>query len=397
MSQRWSKLVFIPVFFGVVFVLAIGGLVRADRASSSLEQRTLAQRPAVRWADLESGAFGGKLDSYLSDQFLARDRWVRYYSILDLRVLGKISMNGVVIGKEGMLLADLSSHTPRTDAQIATELDATMTQFGELDRLVRSYGGTLLVVGHPTKSSFRRSDYPAGFGFPTDLDRAGDRYFAALDSLGIANVNMAPILEQHQSEKLFYLTDHHWTFRGAYLTYSAMLQRLGLKPLQESDLDMVTLPNLFVGSFNRKLAMTFPQDEKVTIASPKVPIPYTRVQDGVESHDFFRAHAAGASIAYGIYDQGDKAEVVVDTDRPQLPTLLLVGDSFTNAVETLAWTGFDQSRYLDLRHYTAMSLYAYVAKYKPDYVVTLVRDERYLYRFGNGLFSGSDTGADSEE
>lgn len=397
MNKRWHTIIYLAVFAGVVAVLSLGGLVRADRGSSALEQRRLAQFPSLRWTDLRSGAFGRELEAYLSDQFLGRDRWVSSYTKLDLKVLGKVAMNGVVVGKGGVLLGDLTDHKPLTDAQMATELDATMSQFAGLDRSVRSYGGRLLVVGHPTKNSFLRADYPSGFGFPEDLARVEPRYFAGLDRLGIANVRMAPIFEAHRSEKLYYLTDHHWTFRGAYLTYAAMMERLGLKPLAMSDLDAVTLPNRFTGSFNRKIAMAFPQDEKVTIATPKVPIPYTRTQDGKVSHDLFRAHPASAAVAYGIYDQGDHAEVVIDTDRPSLPTLLLVGDSFTNAIETLVWTGFDQSRYLDLRHYTKTSLEEYVAVHRPDVVVVLVRDERYLYRSGNGAFSSASAGSETDE
>lgn len=397
MSKRWEQVLYVAILLGIAAALGVGGLLRADRGSSSLEQRTLAKMPALRWSDVVSGAYGRKVETYLSDQFLGRDTWVRSYAQLDLRGLGKVEMNGVVVGTGGVLLGDLSSRKPFTDAQVASELDATMAQFDRLNAAVSSYGGKLLVVGHPTKNSFLRADYPAGFSFPDDLTRIAPLYFAALDRHGIANVDMAAVFEKHRAEKLYYDTDHHWTLTGAYLTYASMLERLGARPLLLSQLDVTTLPNKFVGSFNRKVAMTFPQTEKISIASPRVPIPYTRVQDGVVSHDFFRAHPASASVAYGIYDQGDRAEVVVDTSRPELPSLLLVGDSFTNAVETLAWTGFDESRYLDLRHYTALSLYDYIAKYKPDDVVIMVRDERYLYRLGNGLFSGSTPAADTEE
>lgn len=397
MSERWEQRLYVAILFGIAVALGVGGLLRADRASSSLEQRTLAQWPAAAWADLVTGEYGRKVETYLSDQFLGRDTWVRSYARLNLLGLGKVEMNGVVAGQGGVLLADLSSHKPLTDAQMGTELAATMAQFGRLKTAVTSYGGALLVVGHPTKGAFLRADYPAGFAYPDDLIRLAPLYFAALDQHGITNVDVAAVFEKHRDEKLYYDTDHHWTFTGAYLAYASMLQALGVEPLALDELTLTTLPNRFVGSLNRKVAMTFPQTEKVTIASPRVPIPYTRTQDGVVSHSLFAPHPASGSVAYGVYDQGDRAEIVIDTNRPELPSLLFVGDSFGNAVETLAWTGFDESRYLDLRHYTAMSLLDYVAKYKPDDVVILVRDERYLYRRGNGLFTGSTAAADSEE
>lgn len=397
MNRRWEHIAYIAVFFGAIALLSVGGLVRADRRSSSLEQRSLAQRPSVVASEVVTGDYGPKVESYLSDQFLARDRWVKAYTVFSLRALGKIELNGAVVGRNGVLLGDLTGQPEFPPARIPAEMNATMAQFDALDAAVRSYGGKLLVVGHPTKNSFLRADYPPGFGFPQEFDRIGSLYAAALARRGIAFLDMAPIFAQHRDEKLYYDTDHHWTFRGAFLTYTAMMEKLGIRPLAESDLDEVTLPNKFTGSFNRKMAMAFPQSEKVTIATPKVPIAYTRTQDGAAVQDFFRAHPKGSSVAYGIYDDGDHAEVTVATNRPELPSLLMVGDSYTNAIETLVWTGFDESRFLDLRKYTEMSLVDYVKLHKPDRVVVLVRDERYLYRYGNGLFTGTVAVPEADE
>ena len=61
------------------------------------------------------------------------------------------------------------------------------------------------------------------------------------------------------------------------------------------------------------------------------------------------------------------------------------------------WTSFNETRILDLRHYTKMSLYDYIKQYRPDYVVTMVRDEFYFRRTGNGWFSGPKSSADVAE
>lgn len=394
---RWNDILLLAGLSVIIALLGVGGLVRGDRAKSSLEQRTLAQPPSPNWSDLVSGKTGADLETYLSDQIPGRDRFMRVHSVLGLLALGKVEMNRVVIGRHGILLADMSRRPVLDDAQIGAELDATVAQYRELDTIVRSYGGTLLVVGHPTKSSHLRSEYPEGFGFPDTYKRIAARYFVALEANGIASVDMAPVFDSHRDKKLYYRTDHHWTFEGAYLTYVALLERLGIQPMRMADLRRVTLPNRFVGSSNRKVALAFPQTERVTIATPAVPVPYSRTQDGAVSPSLFGKHPAGGAVAYDIYDQGDSAETVIDTNRPELPTLLLVGDSFTNALETLVWTSFDESRFIDLRYYTEGSLFDYVKKYKPDYVVTLVQDERYLYRKGNGLFSGPTVSADAEE
>ena len=81
---------------------------------------------------------------------------------------------------------------------------------------------------------------------------------------------------------------------------------------------------------------------------------------------------------------GDIAETVIATNRPELPSILLFGDSFTNAVETFLYTSFDKTRSLDLRHYTGMALTEYVRLYRPEIVVCLRDDANYLTETGNG-------------
>ena len=64
--------------------------------------------------------------------------------------------------------------------------------------------------------------------------------------------------------------------------------------------------------------------------------------------------------------------------------MLVVGDSFTNALESILYTSFDEMRSLDFRHYTEKSIYAYLDDYHPD-VLLLIRDElSFLLTTGNG-------------
>ena len=75
---------------------------------------------------------------------------------------------------------------------------------------------------------------------------------------------------------------------------------------------------------------------------------------------------------------GDVAETIIRTERPELPTALIFGESYTNAVETVLWTAFDETHSLDLRYYTYCSLKEYIAAYQPDVVICLRDDTSYL-------------------
>ena len=80
----------------------------------------------------------------------------------------------------------------------------------------------------------------------------------------------------------------------------------------------------------------------------------------------------------------DKAETILRTDRPELPNLLIFGDSFTNPLETLFYTGFNETRSLDLRYYDQKGILEYLEEYRPDVVICIRDDTAYLSTEGNG-------------
>ena len=87
---------------------------------------------------------------------------------------------------------------------------------------------------------------------------------------------------------------------------------------------------------------------------------------------------------YNLYMGGDFAETVLETNRPELPNVLIFGDSFTNALETLLYASFNETRILDLRHYQDMSLRDYITEHQPDVVLCIQNDTFYYTASGNG-------------
>ena len=83
-------------------------------------------------------------------------------------------------------------------------------------------------------------------------------------------------------------------------------------------------------------------------------------------------------MTYNLYMGGDHGETIIRTDRPELPSALVFGDSFTNALETVLYASFNETRSLDLRHYTERSLREYIEDYRPD-VVICVRNNTFFY------------------
>ncbi len=390
MTRRIGQVLTLVVFFGLFLGLGVWGHELPDRNGSGLEARKLQQRPTTRLKAIVSGNLAKDWDTYLSDQFPERDLWVRGYMAFNLRGLGKVAMNEAVVGRGRQLLWDLSKKPTLTPEQLEKEVTLSTRQFKKLQDLVESYGGEFLYVGHPTTQSYMRAAYPVGFEFPATFDQQQDALFASMEENGIPHVDMGPIFDEHRDEKLFFRTDHHFNARAAYYVYDEIVRRTGQEPLAwGTDFRVTTLQPPFVGSMNRKLGLAMPFDETIDYVELARPIPYEKMLGGKVDNRITYLPEPGEPNSYKIYMDGDHPHVVIKTNRPELPSILFFGDSFTNAVEPMLWANYDETRIVDMRYYKA-SLYNYITIHKPDYVVTLVRDELCLWRRGNGRFDGLD-------
>ena len=114
------------------------------------------------------------------------------------------------------------------------------------------------------------------------------------------------------------------------------------------------LPTPYLGSRNRKLYNLWNNGEKAVIGVQKKPVAFNRTDNGQPSDRplFVTPAEEYLPTTYNLYMGGDFGETVLETNRPNLPDVLIFGDSFTNALETLLYTAFDETRILDLRHYT---------------------------------------------
>lgn len=218
-----------------------------------------------------------------------------------------------------------------------------------------------------------------------------------MNAQGVCFLDMGPVFDSlgHPPE-FSSRVDNHYGLLGAYETYRAAVQKLngdyGLAlsfPEEGTDVTFSALPNPYMGSRTRKLLGLRGDDEKLLTAAFREDIPFTRLDNWQEVASAVYALPAteDEALTYSLYMGGDIAETCIRTDRPSLPTALIFGDSFTNAVESLAYYSFDEMRSVDLRHYKTQSISDYIAAYQPDVVICIRDYEALLSRSDNGGLS----------
>ncbi len=75
-----------------------------------------------------------------------------------------------------------------------------------------------------------------------------------------------------------------------------------------------------------------------------------------------------STVEYGWFMNGDYGNTVIRTHRPDLPSILIIGYSFTDALEVLAVYNFNEMHSIDPRQFDG-DITEYIKESRCDYVV----------------------------
>ena len=382
----------------ILFAVMLAGLMfvsiqPAGSGYSFFENRMLAEFPEPDLSGILDGTVFDRIDRYLSDHAPLRETCLEAKTLAEHRVLRKPVVNEVVV-LDDCLLPYLGygvfpyEETESKAVQIARNLAAHRDT-------AEAAGGHFCFVAVPCQYASLADRYPWYLDNRAEhTEQVRQKLFEALDRYGIEYIDMGERIEKlpMEEQELFVSeTDNHFLIRGAWYVYRAIMEKIrnewGGTPdlLELEDFDLVYLPNEFLGSYRRKLFALVEDDEKLPLLIPKEEIPFAKTQYETEVPSMVYAIPQPEDYAtYTVYMGGDIPQMTIKTDRPELPDLLIYGDSFTNAVECIAYTGFNRMDSLDLRYDGKVNLDEYIEQMKPDYVFCIRDYESMLDVTSNG-------------
>ena len=396
-EKRISELLMALCFAGFLSLILVTTVLLAQIKTAYYENRSLAGIPELTAESVLNGAFFDGFDQALADHCAGRTTMLKAKTAMDLAVNVKLLrcpvVNEVVV-KDDLLLPFIEYETV-CPSLLSEQAMLLADNVASVRDATESYGGRYFFVAVPCQYVSFQEEYPFYLNNRAEFTEVTKT--ALLESLAARQVDvvdMGPVLASPEiRDQAASRVDNHYTMYGAYLTYLEIMQAINgtretpLTVLKEGDFDMTELPNHYMGSRTRKLIDLSSVKEQVSILSPAEPVRFRRYNYGSEVEPSVYAMPATEYdvVDYGIYMGGDIAETLIDTQRDELPSILVYGDSFTNAVECVLYYGFNQMRSLDFRYYTEMSLGEYIETWQPDYVVC-IRDYEQL---ANPTFNGS--------
>ena len=388
--KKIANILFLAAVFSLLVAVPAVSLLGEDQTVSYYEQRTLASSPAFSVEGVLDGTYFSAIETYAADHIHRRDDLVKADTALNLS-LRRPKVNDLMV--DGEVLLNAHGYNRWSLDYVDGDAEAAAAQYAAVAQAVNSYGGCYCYLGLPLQGTYFARHYPDYMDdrlWQTETIR--ETFAQKMAQQGVPFLDMHEVYAaQDYPAEYYFATDHHYTLRGAFEAYRTLMAHLEAEGLveenwlKEEDFIFETLPNPFLGSSNRKLYGLWPSADTVEIAAPAVDIPYTRHDNGSAVDYIYQLPADDAATAtYSVYMGGDIAETVIETHRQELPSVLIYGDSFTNAIEPLLYANFNETRVLDFRYYTEKTLGEYIAEYRPD-IVICVRDEMtYLTLTGNG-------------
>ena len=331
--------IFILCLFGVMLV----NLIIPDREMSEEENRMLASKPKLTFSTLANGDFMEQYEEYLSDQFAGRDLWHRLKVALD-RFGGSRMENGIYIGKDGQLLQDIQ--VPDQE-HLSENLDA-IKNFTET---YQDIPVTIILV--PDAACVLSDRLP----WLASVEDQNQMISMAQQSLGdsVTWVDAASALNKHKREKIYYLTDHHWTSLGAFYTFQEAAPALGIEEDVSDKFLSYTVSDSFNGVLASESGACLGTEEKIDIYVPRegdddVIVNY--VNESRRTTSLYDSSKLETKDQYGVFLGGNTSLIDIRTVSTSQKRLLVVKDSFANSFIPFLAPYYREIVVVDPRYYS---------------------------------------------
>jgi hypothetical protein len=368
------------IFSAVLILCAILFFAVPKINISQMENRKLTPFPLYSWQNLEDGSYLDSIDLYVADHFPFRDRWV---DLVDqYRNAGGIKDGEIAIIENDNFSME-STDTTKLDSvdlnivQDSIKLDNA--KLGSAKGLMIYDGMGIQIFGGSNKYSklFASviNDYRSTFDssiniyymgipahgeyyMPDDYKKGNSEskniaFTASLLNPSIKSVFIADYIKQHRDEYIFFNTDHHWTDLGSYYAYQKFCETAAMKanPIENYD---VEYRGRFLGSLYQLTRDQRLKEKGDSLIIHKIRNKYTmKVLDNPKN---YTKGSAGQMYykwnnSYGCYISGDLPFERFDSDVKNNRRLLVIKNSFGNALIPHLVQNFETVFVVDYRYF----------------------------------------------
>lgn len=335
----------------------------ADTESIAQENREIAQMPEFSKETALSGEFAKGFDSYVNDNIGLRGKLME----LSSDIKSRFGFTPKLVGKIISATSDIGIGQTY-DSSLMLLDGKIMEMFQKNSEVEVLYAQTLNKIAEKLPDSVKMYSML----IPTQLEYAAPLYRNAQDSQkssienvygnldkSITTADAYTVLGEHSDEYIYFRTDHHWTMEGAYYGYCALSDATGT-------------PHTSIGDYEKEDAFNFHGTlyQKAKSQIKNIPEDTMYYYDTISDGNFsvkMRTVLDGKEYVYGektkIFDKtksnyqffmgGDNPLTeITNKNKPDGKTIILIKDSYVNAMIPWIIGDYKQVILIDPRSYT---------------------------------------------
>ncbi len=389
MRKKTENIFFLCMIIAL-FLVGFLSIIKPGKLTSASENRKLATFESFDVGKFMDGSFQDNFESALSDQFILSEKIRTVYR----RIIGSL---------------------PTIDISNAICNGRYVELFGSVDYSRATFNCDEWIVFYPKILNDNEKDILKNNIKDYDkINKLVDTYYYFINDSFVYNfetgnkaVDYVSMLKENMSEKYhlgsleledfsefkenFYKTDHHWNYKGSYRGYTEIAKLMGIKdPLVPTSAG--TNHEIFFGSHARTTNNLNYKEEfyfynfdipKHDVYIDGEPGEYGHYEDYV-SHNYVYNEKENY---YGYFYGNDYGEVVFDFNQPEKGNLLILSNSYSNAINKLIASHFNKTYIIDLRHYSDVfgvdfSVKEYIEKNNIDKTLFIISPS-FIGNYGN--------------
>ncbi|ENQ3110469.1 hypothetical protein CN504_24570 [Bacillus anthracis] len=369
--KKLGNLILFIGFLTIIFSFGILSLLKTDRDISPVENRPLAQKPALTKEALLTGSFFKDFETYTNDQLIGRDELIKNYTIAQIN-MDKSLINDIILTDDKWLLKN-PAWTKKYN-----EIDQSMPAINDLSQFLKEQNVEFYFALPPSKTN------ALSFKLPSHIHTYAQEnlnYFLKKLPADVKPIKLMEHLKKNYTNEeiqdMYFKTDHHWNMDGAFLGYQHIMNTIGQqssiykgKEIKKEDYTRTCAQNKhLIGSFNNQLYQLIDANgEKLCYYTPKDGFNFTSVtaKDAKGTihqslDEIYGIEKQKDTTSYAGYYTDDYPEIVIENNNAQNEVRALVlKDSFANAIVPHLAQSFKHTSILDLRHYHEKDVYQYM-------------------------------------
>ena len=190
----------------------------------------------------------------------------------------------------------------------------------------------------------------------------------------VVKVDTYTALVSHNSEYIYFRTDHHWTALGAYYSYAAICEALGLEPAALDSFEEVDNGE-FRGTLYEKAR--YSHKLRTDVVYSYIPVgeitmynvyDYSKYEaDLLQDMTYRKAYEKYLTFLGGDY----ALQEIVNENLPEGSVCLIVKDSYGNCFAPFVTQNYHTVYVMDYRAYRTLTIQQFVEKYEVDTVIMM--------------------------